>query len=185
MLGPGSGYRAWLARRGEIDPLDSRLAETMEQSPDLHREFRSLIMILGLVTAINNGGHSTLAQDFREGYIALLDTSLPAPSVVANSISTILVKNVEVIACMIQTLKPASLGYATNPFQGDTGTDPLWDPIALDELDFSSHDISGFTVVANADHKQARQTQDYVLQAKGCSHFNLISKDHWDCLEIS
>lgn len=67
----------------------------------LHEEFRALIMVLSLVTAINHGGHSTLRPSHGDGPLrlrAIFDKADSDEQILAlNAVSTLLVRRTEVV----------------------------------------------------------------------------------------
>ena len=73
---------------------------------DLQDEFRALITLLIRVTAINNGGRSTLCQDYKEAYTTLFDTTLPDPSNVLNAVAAILVRDYRMVAAVASDSVP-------------------------------------------------------------------------------
>jgi hypothetical protein len=63
-----------------------------------HHDFRSLVMLLNLVTSINNQGHPTLGS-FLESHGAL-EHPQPFESLLLNAFACVLVQNSEVIAAI-------------------------------------------------------------------------------------
>jgi hypothetical protein len=135
----------------------------------LHREFRCLIALLTLVTALQNCGTPIfrLALGFIEGFRPIFDNTLPTREVVAGAICAVSVQNHEVSACMTHEL-PA------DPTSGESSANqPGKSP------------VSGFTVVVNPDDnipEQKDQKDNYIVAPKGQSQFAQLSVDHWSCL---
>ena len=75
-----------------------------DPNAELQKEFFSIIMLLTLVAAINNGGHPTLVnrsesyQEAFESYQEPFDRSLPYNNRVLNAAATLLVRNFDVVA---------------------------------------------------------------------------------------
>ncbi|KIM84798.1 hypothetical protein PILCRDRAFT_369556 [Piloderma croceum F 1598] len=65
---------------------------------DLHREFRSLIMLVTLVTAINNSGEPTSRNYYEPCNEVVLEKDLPSRHRVLNAAAALLVRNTEVLA---------------------------------------------------------------------------------------
>jgi hypothetical protein len=133
----------------------------MSTVEDAQAEFRTIITLLTLVTAIRNEGHSVLHMSFSEGFKPIFDHTLPSLEVIASAIASLLVQNHEILACMARDGKHL------------TPSDPQ---------------IRGFIVIANPDHNiphQKNQTEEYVVAEKGVSQFYKISDENWDFLNIS
>src|ERR1700722_125570 len=125
--------------RTKVKPTDSPTyskhesgTTTISESP--HIQFRLVTMLLTLVTAVNNRGHSTLQKQppshEEEGYCAPLETSQPYSNIVTNAIATILVRNTEVVAAVTDNKTSPSavqtLGHLEQP-------PSIWRVFALQE----------------------------------------------------
>jgi hypothetical protein len=83
-----------------------------EKLSSLHSEFRTTIMLLTLVTAINNEGRSTLktparANDPTSLSPGILDSPEPTAAVLLNALSAIFVRDNEVIAVVTNHTVPS------------------------------------------------------------------------------
>jgi hypothetical protein len=141
---------------------------------DLHKEFCVLIMLLILVTAINNGGCSTLPQDYMEPYITPFDTTSPTPGNVINAVAAILMQDERVVAAAVPDSKSV-LNESRCHVYVIEDVEPQFECAS-----FKDHGVT----IAHTDAKQHPQTSDNVMITKGTSHFDLISGENWNCLKI-
>jgi hypothetical protein len=167
-----------------------------DSSEDPHYDFRSLLMLLTLVTSFNNNGIPMLKESFTEGYHPIFDTSLPTPSraIIINAVAAILITDGEVVA-----VAPCNgPSYAIQPVTkgGISGQDLPPDRVVWIGEDatiaFDGNlptEIKGFVVVQNGNTNVnptvPQRKQDYYLEPKGLSYFDLISNDNWNCLTIT
>ena len=63
-------------------------------------EFRTISMLLPLVTTIRNDGQPVMHTSFSEGFKPMFDHSLPSLEVVSSAVTSILIQNHKVVACM-------------------------------------------------------------------------------------
>ena len=83
---------------------------------DLHRKSHSLLMLLTLVTAINNGGRPNL-PGHSGSYQMLPDRELPTYEEVLNAIAILLVQDAEVVAVTACPLHDNPASGQRNSFQ--------------------------------------------------------------------
>lgn len=154
---------------------------------DLRTEFRTQVMLLAHVTAINNRGHSTLNQDYVQVNNEPSDTAL---SSAINALAGILIRDHRAVAVVV----PSS-PYHQPPPSVLRGTALQVYAIQDEELQcedvqLRDHDITVVTPIPNADtgwYQRSEggcpQPSNYML-TKGKSHFQVISDLHWECLNI-
>ena len=68
---------------------------------DLHQEFRSLVMLDTLVSAVNNRGRPNF-QDCTEPYQGALERSMPTRNKIQTAVSILLSRNAEIIAVAVK-----------------------------------------------------------------------------------
>jgi hypothetical protein len=178
--------------RSKVKPTDSPKHEagttTISESP--HIQFRLITMLLTLVTAVNNRGHSTLQKrspSHEEGYCAPLETSQPYSKIVTNAIATILVRNTEVVAAVTDNkTSPSAI-----PTSGHSGQ-PIWRVFALQEdRDLNDPIITpqdqlppaGFVTLANPilldDYFTNSPDKLFLAVKAGQSHWPSIVTNSW------
>jgi hypothetical protein len=131
-------------------------------------------MLLTLVTAINNGGCSTLPQDYMERYNGLFDTTSPTPGNVINAVATILMRDERAVAATVPDSKSVLNGSHCYVYVIED-VEPQFEC-----ANFKDHGIT----TAHTDAKQHPRATNNVVITKGTSHFDLISDENWDCLKI-
>jgi len=77
----------------------------MENPTDhLHKEFRTLTMLLTLVTGLTNQhGHPMLLKSFTEHYEGAFERTWPNYRIALNAVTDILARNYEGIAAIVST----------------------------------------------------------------------------------
>ena len=113
---------------------------------DLQDEFRALITLLIRVTAINNGGRSTLRQ---EAYTALFDTILLDPSNVLNAVAAILVRDYRMVAAVASDSVPRGSDLNVYVMQD---VEP--------QFNDKEHGITVLAAIANTDTMDGFQTSN-------------------------
>ena len=149
------------------------IKDSFDSNADLQKEFRALIMLLVLVTAINDGACSTLQQDYGERYIGLFDTTLLSPNNMISAVAAILMRDDRAVAAAIPDFNSVLNGsdcyiYVT--------TDEESQPKNVKD--------HGTTVVPTTAHTDTQQHPHNVVITKGASHFDQISDENWNCLKI-
>ena|ERR1700733_2809990 len=146
----------------------------------LRSEFRTLIMLLTLVTAINNGGYSTLQLNFAENDKVHFDTTVSSDvAAVINALSAILMRDHRVVAAAVPDF-PSCLP-STSFTLGGSGFKVY---IMQDEDQGAKVGNLLFKALVPTKAKARRQISDNVVNIRGISRFNLISNDNWECLRI-
>jgi len=153
-----------------VEPLDK-----------LHQEWRTLIMLLTLVSAINNNGHPCLlkAERNKQPNCSLFDKSHPSRSVLLNGAMSVVVRNHEIAAITLSGPSPfTGVSQAYIMQEEQVNTDEEWDAI----------DLPGerqMTAIANPerDTKKAsipephtESPKPYIVLSKGSSHWPLIKE---------
>jgi len=131
----------------------------------LHLEFRTLMVLTGLVAGMNNHGYLTLP--LLQSNDNPLDSSTSTESNIAlNAAARVFVRNTEIIVVAGQ-----------NPTHSLGDEKPLWD--------------TSFTAIPNPDFKDPYFKLDMsvldnhcMLVESGQSHWKHISKDGWHCLTL-
>ena len=142
----------------------------------LRSEFRTLIMLLTLITAINNGGYSTLQQNFAEDDKAHFDTTVSSDvAAVINALSAILMRDYRVVAAAVPDF-PSCLP-STSFALGGSG----FKVYVMQDEDQGAKVGNSLVPIKT---KARRQISDNVVKIRGISRFNLISNDSWECLKI-
>src|ERR1700722_16860386 len=92
------------------DPnLEAADSEAFRSTEGLHSEFRTITMLLTLVTSINNDGHPTLlAQRHAGNYRGPQETPQSNHGVSLNAITTILVRDTKVVTAIAHDPSPPS-----------------------------------------------------------------------------
>jgi hypothetical protein len=94
--------------------IGQNLPDGTTTTENLHKEFRSLITLTTLVTAINNKDRPTLKQP-SELNLSPLATSQPARNIVLNAVATILEPDYQVIAAAAYDPPPPQPGLSVGP----------------------------------------------------------------------
>jgi|ERR1700722_3575747 len=174
------------------DPSEAEVTEP------LHSEFKTLTMLLTLVTALNNSGHPTLLARKRDGnYRGPLEVPQSNRGITLNAITSILVRDTEVVAAIAHDPNPPSEPYPSSsedakPEERMTyqvfamQVDPEWDQLASEAL---RKPVPSVVTLANHDRrdqymKQSDPTRFVVQAPRGESHWPLISKESWSGLNI-
>jgi hypothetical protein len=168
--------------------------DDQQQCLRLHKEFQATILVLTLVTCLNNGGHPVLKQSFRAKYQGTFDRTQPNKSIALNAIAAMLVRNTEVIAAapqdfpIIVTDTPHDiLSLDRHEHEDCILNENDWQPKELGELGESLS--SGFATVANPDYNDKHYDREApghcVMAQPGISHWPSIRADGWFGLGIA
>jgi hypothetical protein len=125
-------------------------ADITQQDPDLQAEFRSLLKLTQLVTAINHSGHPTLRKPHQKRKYPLtpLDDVLFA-------VATLLVRNDEIVAVgssgtgVFAVQQPTVETSRSEPDPPDTEQRDAWRPPLDDDLDVHNMTIGHIAAVLN------------------------------------
>lgn len=155
---------------------------------ELRTEFRTHLILLILVTAINNRGHSILNQDYVQVNKDLSNTALSAK---IDAVAEILVRDHRAVAVAV----PNSPYHQLAPYVLRGSALQVYviqdEELQCKDAQLRDHDIT-VTPISNADmgwHQRSEdidrcpQPSSYIL-TKGISHFDVISDGHWECLNI-
>jgi hypothetical protein len=120
-------------------PLVHSLSSTIINA-DLHRDFRHIISLLTLVTAVNHNGYAILKNPDAGEYHGPFISSRPVPTdpvVPLNAVAVILVRSVEVIAVTVQASpNPEAVSSAqANINSAGIEPEPLQLTVALEDND--------------------------------------------------
>jgi hypothetical protein len=155
----------------------------------LHAKFRTIIMLLTLVTAVNNGGQSILVQQqgpAKDLKIAL-DSANPTRDNTMNSVASIMVRNGEVVATAghyttngstthVQVFAAQDGLKATDPQQAADGADS--------KINFPIESAS-FTAIINPEKNFGKKRigdGHYKEANQGKPHWDPILKEDWTSL---
>jgi hypothetical protein len=148
---------------------------------NLHVEFRTIVLLLALITATNNGGHSALVDAFDEEYYGALESAQQSiHTLILNSAAAIIVRDTEFVA----------LAGLTPPFPSGASTKP--------PLNYSPHFLAiqyeqcskEADAITNPDAEgkcfQFGDDRAYrcVLVKSGTSHWTWILKNPWHGLQL-
>lgn len=188
---------------------DANLAES-PGSADLHKELRSLTMLLTLASVINNQGQALL-REYKDAYQDPLDRSQPTRILVLNAVAALIVRDKEAVA--VAACDPGPPQYVLSAcgepeqshsyhllvmLQGPRVNDPAMQndaDLAMVEqecremkLQASKSTMPGFTSIRNPDveHNDVESSNDshFILATAGTSHWDLNYKKKWDSLDI-
>jgi hypothetical protein len=154
------------------DPPGSDLAKLLE-------EFRSLSLLLPLVTGISHQGHPTF-KDLKQDH---LKPSQPPPDIALNSIASLLVRNFEVVAAATQST-PCENEF--NILAMLLGSDSDLD-LDLELPNGSRVKSFSFSTIANPDTKDRHYDLAHpycVYSNKGESHWHKMLTDNQYYLNI-
>jgi hypothetical protein len=155
----------------------------------LHKEFRTLTMLLTLVTGLNNQyGHPMLLKSFAERYEGAFERTRSNYSIALNAVAAILVRNYEVIAAHNDQV-PSPVNSPLKHLESIdvlTVHDEDWRDEDLEEL---QHTLStNFATFANTDHKDDYYDRTFpghcILANPGTSHLPLMNQSMWYSLKI-
>ena len=128
----------------------------------LHLEFRTLMVLTGLVAGMNNHGYLMLPLSQSDDNP--LDSSMSTESNIAlNAATRVLVRNTEIIAVAGQ-----------NPTHSLGDEKPLWDTLFTAILNLDPYFKLDMSVLDN----------HCMLVESGQSHWKHVSKDGWHCLTL-
>ena len=140
------------------------------------REFGSLTMLLALVTAVENGGHSSLQPAYRERYKGLFDTMEPDPNNVVNAVAAILERDNRAVA-VLATKSPCHQSVSHVPLNVGHYVYVTQDGgLHFNETNSKDHSITVLEPIANASTQKHPQNDVTLVITKGTSHFDLISR---------
>jgi len=151
------------------------IKDSFNSKAEIQKEFHALIMLLVLVTAINDGGCSTLQQDYVEHYNGLFDTTLLSLNNMISAVAAILMWDYRAIAAAIPYFNSV-LNESGCYIYVTTNEEPQ-----PEGTNIKDH---GITVVPTAAHTDTQQHPHNVVITKGTSHFNQISDENWNCFKI-
>src|ERR1700722_13257507 len=180
-----------------VEPFDS--GSIPESTNALHSEFKTLTILLALITAINNSGHPTLlAKTCNGSYRGPLETPQPNRGITLNAVTSILVRDTEVVAAIARDPNPpphvhpspspalpstasseAPMTYKVFAMRVDQDCDQV-DPEPLGTAE-------KIIAVTNTNHrdKPFNDHDRFVARAPlGVSHWPSIISDSWSGLRI-
>lgn len=148
---------------------------------ELHQEWRTLIMLLTLVSAVNNNGHPCLLKAERsiQPYRSLFDKSHSSRSAILNGVTSVIVRNHETAAITFSGPSPftgVSQAYAMH--EELINSNEEWDIV-----DFPKE--RQMTAITNPDRipkkgsipePHTESLKPYIVLSKGSSHWPLIKE---------
>jgi len=158
----------------------------MDSNDDLHKQFRSLIMLLTLVTAINSSGHPTLALG-TEPYKAPLEKDQPPHDLSLNAVTTLLVRDNENVATVVNKFYQVLVLQQPDSPKQDSDTDGELGSQGDEESSCanggSEESVGGITTIQNLpEHdQQINITNRYFFVGEGTSHIGTHFGD-WDTI---
>lgn len=128
----------------------------LQENNDLHATWRGIIMLLTLVSAINNAGHPRLLGRNRPAYQSILNKAQTQFSAMLNAIASVIVRSTEIIAISVSsTSSPQILAFQ----EGETTVVPAPVDLGLteeEEWDDLSCFQSRLAAIANPDKKDKK-----------------------------
>jgi hypothetical protein len=150
-----------------------------EEQTDLHKHFRSVMMLYTLITALNNDGSPKCGSN---EHIYTSFEELPIFNRILYAIPQVLIQDHEVIAATAHG--SAEIGIMEQTVLDDEGIEIL----SLDEEEELLRTVqSGFSAIANPDDEDSHLDNNMpfcVLSDKGGSHWSSIVMDQWYCVKI-
>lgn len=169
------------------------------QSLRLYRAFRSIILLLTLVTTINGDGESILQSYTQTNFKPALDESSKARDNAMHAIATLLVRHGEVVAAIARNLYKSSaserlsvdvvaaVSGVPNASLGSNGEEYYMD---FDEVQYRASDVEGilsqFTAIGNPeesidkkDRIGAASDSSFTRVSAGDSHFDIAKSGYW------
>jgi hypothetical protein len=163
-------------RNSESESESTTALPSIYSESNLHTEFRTIILLLALVTATNNGGRSALVDAFEEEYYGALESAQQSTdTLILNSAAAIIVRDTESIA-VASLAPPFPLGASAKPA---LNCSPHFLAIQYEQYGKEAG------VVTNPDTKgkcvQSEEDRSYrcVLVESGTSHWPNVLKNAW------
>jgi hypothetical protein len=140
----------------------------------LHNQFRSITMLLTLLTAVNNQGYPTLGKVTKgSAFQGVLEPPQPHREVLLNALAAILVRDTEVVAVVCDSYPP----YSKTPLEVVAVCDEWSEVMFPDPI----QRVKTFSAFANPNGKDRYPTalRCCVQPTPDGSHWPKVCEDPW------